>query len=182
MVNRSGPAATLSGYPVELLREWLRTSCEAQGVPLAVRDARVVANVAVLLGVWSAPAGAGMCWLVAVAATRCCSDAQPPTSRPRTATRSGGLAGNTLLPVECGHSFNGALSSASCAYFAVRSRGGVYWGVLADQAASSARRRFSPRIPVTSAAENPRRCSACPRFAMSGHHASPVGQVQGGCG
>ena len=75
MVNRSGPAATLSGYPLELLWEWLRTLCEAQGVPLAVRDARVVANVAVLLGVWSAPAGAGMCWLVAVAATRCCSDA-----------------------------------------------------------------------------------------------------------
>jgi len=53
MVNRAGPAATLSGYPVELLREWLRTSCEAQGVPVVVRDARVVANVAVLLGVSS---------------------------------------------------------------------------------------------------------------------------------
>ena len=53
MVNRSGPAATLSGYPLELLREWLRTSCEAQGVPVVVRDARVVANVAVLLGVSS---------------------------------------------------------------------------------------------------------------------------------
>lgn len=53
MVSRAGPAATLSGYPVELLREWLRTSCEAQGVPVAVRDAQVVANVAVLLGVSS---------------------------------------------------------------------------------------------------------------------------------
>ena len=62
MVNRAGPAATLSGYPVELLREWLRTSCEAQGVPVAVRDAQVVANVAVLLGVSSPQeqgAGAG---------------------------------------------------------------------------------------------------------------------------
>lgn len=58
MVNRSGPAATLSGYPVELLREWLRTSCEAQGVPVVVRDAQVVANVAALLGV-SSPQGRG---------------------------------------------------------------------------------------------------------------------------
>lgn len=58
MVNRAGPAATLSGYPVELLREWLRASCEGQGVPVAVRDAQVVANVAVLLGV-SSPQGRG---------------------------------------------------------------------------------------------------------------------------
>jgi len=53
MVNRSGPAATLSGYPVDVLLVWLRASCEAQGVPVAVRDAQVVANVAVLLGVSS---------------------------------------------------------------------------------------------------------------------------------
>ena len=62
MVNRSGPAATLSGYPLDVLLGWLRASCEAQGVPVAVRDARVVANVAVLLGVSSLEgrgAGAG---------------------------------------------------------------------------------------------------------------------------
>lgn len=62
MVNRSGPAATLSGYPVDVLLDWLRASCEAQGVPVTVRDAQVVANVAVLLGVSSPQergAGAG---------------------------------------------------------------------------------------------------------------------------
>lgn len=62
MVTRSGPAATLSGYPLDVLLDWLRASCEAQGVPVAVRDARVVANVAVLLGVSSPQergAGAG---------------------------------------------------------------------------------------------------------------------------
>ena len=53
MVNRSGPAATLSGYPVDVLLDWLRASCEAQGVPVVVRDAQVVANVAMLLGVSS---------------------------------------------------------------------------------------------------------------------------------
>jgi hypothetical protein len=62
MVSRSGPAATLSGYPVDVLLDWLRSSCEAQGLPVTVRDAQVIANVAVLLGVSSPQergAGAG---------------------------------------------------------------------------------------------------------------------------
>lgn len=45
-----GDAATLSGYPVEVLRQWLAASCEAQGVPVVVRDPRIVSDVAVLLG------------------------------------------------------------------------------------------------------------------------------------
>lgn len=55
MVNRE-PSPTLSGYPVELLRQWLKASCAAQGVPEVVRDPRVLADVAVLLR----GAGAGM--------------------------------------------------------------------------------------------------------------------------
>lgn len=45
-----GDAGTLSGYPVEVLREWLAASCAAQGVPVVVRDPRIVSDVAVLLG------------------------------------------------------------------------------------------------------------------------------------
>lgn len=76
MVTRSGPAATLSGYPLDVLLDWLRASCEAQGVPVSVRDARVVADVAVLLGV-SSPEGRE-----AGAGARVRVSARPPSLGP----------------------------------------------------------------------------------------------------
>lgn len=58
MVTQPAPEPlTLSGYPVDVLQQWLRASCDAQGVPVVVRDARVVADVAVLLGVSSGRGG-----------------------------------------------------------------------------------------------------------------------------
>jgi hypothetical protein len=48
-----GPQAateTLSGLPVAVLEAVLRGSCAAQGVSLLVRDARVIRDVAALLG------------------------------------------------------------------------------------------------------------------------------------
>ena len=49
MVTRKPAPDTLSGYSREVLTRWLEASCVAQGVPVTVRDPRVIADVATLL-------------------------------------------------------------------------------------------------------------------------------------
>lgn len=50
MTERPTSAASVCGLPRATMVEWLRATCERQGVPVVVRDPSVVTQVAALLG------------------------------------------------------------------------------------------------------------------------------------